>query len=78
MALSATANRSVIAINDGFAPYVDYTDSNNVLHRASTDVNQRRWGAVGNWYSGGWYDADALYYIAKVKTALAGQAWLNL
>jgi hypothetical protein len=38
-----------VAIADGYPPYSDYTDSNGLLHPASTDVNQRRWGAVGNW-----------------------------
>ncbi len=67
--------RSVIAINNGFAPYVDYIDAHGVLHRASTDVNQRRWGAVGNWYSGGWYDAGALQYINQVQQILHDQPW---
>ena len=67
--------RAPIAINNGFAPYVDYTDSNGILHRASTDVNQRRWGAVGNWYSGGWYDSGAIQYINQVEQILHNQPW---
>ncbi len=67
--------RSVIAIDNGYAPYVDYTDSNGVLHPASTDVNQRRWGAVGDWYSGGWYDSGALQYISQVQQILHDRPW---
>ncbi len=48
--------RPQIAIANGYAPYSAFVDSNGVTHPASTDVNQRRWGAVGNWYSGGWHD----------------------
>jgi len=68
-------SRSVTAISDGYAPYVDYTDTNGVLHPASTDVNQRRWGAVGNWYSGGWYDLGAIQYINQVQQILHNQPW---
>lgn len=75
LAYLSDASRSVTAIANGFAPYVDYTDANGVLHRASTDVNQRRWGAVGNWYSGGWYDAGAISYIEAVQQILHNQPW---
>ena len=68
-------SRSVVAINNGFAPYVDYIDSHGVLYRASTDLNQRRWGAVGNWYSGGWYDSGAMQYINQVQQILHDQPW---
>ena len=33
------------------------------------------WGCVGWWFSGGWHDAGAEDYIAKVKGHLAGRAW---
>jgi hypothetical protein len=33
------------------------------------------WGCVGSWYSGSWYDAGAVTYIQKVKTALARRTW---
>ena len=69
------ADRSITAISNGFAPYVDYTDSHSLLHRASSEVNQRRWGAVGNWYSGGWYDAGAISYIETVQQILHDQPW---
>jgi hypothetical protein len=39
--------------------------------------NQMMWGCVGWWYSGGWYDAGALNYIAEVKGYLAAQPWLS-
>jgi hypothetical protein len=35
------------------------------------------WGCLGRWYSGGWYDAGALSYIQKVKSAQAQQSWLQ-
>jgi len=35
------------------------------------------WGCVGRWYSGGWYDQDALVYINNVKTYLAHRQWLQ-
>jgi hypothetical protein len=68
-------SRAETAIANGYAPYSDYTDSNGVLHPASTDVNQRRWGAVGNWYSGGWYDSGAISYIHQVQQILHDQPW---
>jgi len=35
------------------------------------------WGCLGRWYSGGWYDQGAVYYIQQVKTALANKNWLE-
>lgn len=35
------------------------------------------WGCVGRWYSGNWYDQDAIDYINKVKTVLANKGWLQ-
>ena len=67
--------RAQIAIANGFAPYTNYTDANGVLYPASTDVNQRRWGAVGNWFSGGWYDSGAVSYINQVQQILHNQPW---
>ncbi len=68
-------DRSTTAINNGFAPYVDFADAQGILHRASSDVNERRWGAVGNWYSGGWYDSGAIQYINQVQQILHDQPW---
>ncbi len=34
------------------------------------------WGCLGLYYSGGWYDAGARDYIAKVKGYLAEKPWL--
>ena len=64
-----------IAIAHGHAPYADYTDAHGVLHKASTDPNERRWGAVGNWFSGGWYDSGAIRYIWQVQQYLHDQTW---
>jgi hypothetical protein len=68
-------SRSETAIANGYPPYVDYTDSNGVLHPASTDVNVLRWGAVGQWYSGGWYDSGAITYMQQVQQILHNQPW---
>jgi hypothetical protein len=68
-------SRSIIAIGNGYPPYVNYTDANGVLHPASTDTNVLRWGAVGNWYSGGWYDSGAIQYIQQVQQILHNQPW---
>lgn len=35
------------------------------------------WGCVGRWYSGGWYDQDAIVYINSVKNHLANKDWLQ-
>lgn len=40
-------------------------------------VSQRSWGCVGQWYSGGWYDAGALSYIKTVQNHLANKDWLK-
>jgi len=64
-----------IAIAHGHAPYADYTDARGVVHKASTDPNERRWGAVGNWFSGGWYDSGAIKYIDQVQQYLHDQPW---
>jgi hypothetical protein len=68
-------SRGAIAVANGYPPYASYTDSNGVLHPASTDVNVLRWGAVGNWYSGGWYDSGAINYIAEAQQNLHNQPW---
>ena len=68
-------SRAVTAIANGYAPYTSYTDSNGTLHAASIDANQRRWGAVGNWFSGGWYDSAAISYIQEVQQYLHSQPW---
>jgi hypothetical protein len=69
------ASRAELAIANGYAPYTNFRDSNGVMHLASTDLNQRRWGAVGNWYSGGWYDSGAINYIQQVQQYLHSQPW---
>jgi hypothetical protein len=68
-------SRAQAAIANGYPPYTNYTDANGVLHPASTDVNVLRWGAVGNWYSGGWYDSAAIGYIQQVQQILHNQPW---
>ncbi len=67
--------RPEIAIANGFPPYSDFVDANGVLHPGATDVNVRRWGAVGNWYSGGWYDFGAIQYNQNLQIILHNQPW---
>jgi len=35
------------------------------------------WGCVGRWFSGNWYDQDAIDYINKVKAYYTSQVWLQ-
>jgi hypothetical protein len=69
------SSRGAIAVANGYPPYTSYTDSNGILHSASTDVNVLRWGAVGQWYSGGWYDSGAIAYIQQVQKILHDRPW---
>jgi hypothetical protein len=36
-----------------------------------------KWGCVGSWFSGGWYDSGARTYISQVQYWLAHRTWLN-
>ncbi len=36
---------------------------------------QMLWGCVGDWFSGEWYDANALAYIRRVREALGARGW---
>jgi hypothetical protein len=36
---------------------------------------QMLWGCVGDWFSGEWYDANALTYIKRVRAELANRGW---
>jgi hypothetical protein len=51
------------------SPYPNYPTS---------DTELATWGCIGNWYSGGWYDAAAVDYINHVKQSLAAQPWTHL
>lgn len=35
------------------------------------------WGCMGVWYSGYWWDSDAILYIQRVKSALESMPWLS-
>jgi len=35
------------------------------------------WGCVGQWVSGGWYDAAAVSYVGTVRQNLEGKVWLG-
>ncbi len=42
------------------------------------DTDQMLWGCMGDWFSGSWYDAGAIKYIADVRSHLAGKDWQHL
>jgi hypothetical protein len=67
-------NRSQAAIANGHAPYVNYTDSNGVFHPAAVG-DERRWGAVGNWFSGGWLSTTDNGYLSEIQRHLHDQTW---
>jgi autotransporter family porin len=52
------------------------SDDNPRYPQGSTD--QMLWGCMGDWYSGSWYDAGAVRYIAEVKQALADRTWTKI
>ncbi len=33
------------------------------------------WGCIGSWYSGNWYDSQAINYISAIKTYLRNDEW---
>jgi len=39
------------------------------------NTDQMLWGCMGDWFSGSWFDAGALRYIAEVKADLALRTW---
>lgn len=41
------------------------------------NTDQMLWGCMGDWYTGSWYDAGALRYIAEVKATLAERTWMK-
>ena len=56
----------------------EYMWLNNVEHgRVYPQANQfdQVWGCLGVWFSGRWYTAKALTYIANVQGDLAGRVW---
>jgi hypothetical protein len=44
-------------------------------HYPDGTAEQMLWGCIGDWYTGAWYDAGAIHYIAEVKTALQNKRW---
>jgi hypothetical protein len=44
-------------------------------HYPDGTTDEMLWGCMGDWFSGGWYDAPALKYIAEVKSLLAQKVW---
>lgn len=47
-------------------------------YSASGATSPMQWGCVGSWYSGEWYDAAALNYIADIENLYATRPWRNL
>jgi len=41
------------------------------------NADQMMWGCMGDWFSGSWYDAGAVHYIAEVKETLADRSWMK-
>ena len=59
---------------EGWTTYLyDFTPVFGYSHYHAGDI----WGCVGRWYSGGWYDQDAINYINSVKTQLASKDWFQ-
>lgn len=59
---------------EGWTTYLnDDTPLPGYAHYHADDI----WGCLGRWYSGSWYDQDALSYIQKVKTTLTQRRWLE-
>lgn len=64
----------------------DFYDSGSWLYGAQTVAQVAavngwdyvKWGCVGSWFSGGWYDAGAQSYITSVKAHLANRDWEKL
>jgi hypothetical protein len=59
---------------EGWTTYLnDATPLPGYAHYQAGDI----WGCLGRWYSGGWYNQEALDYIQKVKTVYANKEWLE-
>src|SRR6266496_237939 len=58
-----------------------YEGLTNYLHDRSPTSGYPRyqagdlWGCIGAWYSGGWYDQEAINYINTVKANLQNEEW---
>jgi hypothetical protein len=52
----------------------DFYDGGQWLY-GGTRVRGDLWGCVGAWYSGSWYDAGSMRYVAQVKAILAARPW---
>ena len=63
----------------GYVNYLGALTPQGGHHRyPSPDPNEQLWGCVGNWYSGGWYDAGAISYIANIKALMSEKVWLGI
>jgi hypothetical protein len=68
------------ACMNGDVQYYNYTPPmlGYPAYSSNADTTQMEWGCVGSWYSGQWYDAAALTYIAVVQGFVATAPWRNL
>ena len=41
-------------------------------------TTQMMWGCMGSWYSGSWYDSNALTYISEIQSLMHTQPWTKL
>jgi hypothetical protein len=58
--------------------YFDIPSPGYPNYSANGGTSQMQWGCVGSWFSGEWYDANALSYIASVQSLLAVKPWRAL
>jgi hypothetical protein len=65
-------------MNGDVTYYADQTPVVGYPIYPNGDTNAMMWGCVGAWYSGGWYDANALIYIARIQDSVATLPWLDM
>ena len=53
----------------------DQTPAGDYPRYPNGTTDQMLWGCMGDWFSGSWYDAGAIHYIAEVKQDLADRTW---
>ena len=55
----------------------DLTPSSGYPTYPNGTTSQMLWGCIGEWFSGAWYDSDAIAYINRVRTIRANKPWLG-
>ena len=64
-------------MNGDISYLADQTPSAGYPAYGKGSTDQMLWGCIGDWYSGNWYDSDAINYIASVKAYFASKPWPN-